>query len=80
MWVAQLRIIMYQLKCLCLFEGAFDVESAAATVCSLLQCTNPDIVSTVLRHVSECEVSTASLFTGEGLCAIQVSHILCKRR
>lgn len=78
MRVAQLHISMYQLKCLCLFEGAFDVVSAAATVCSLLQCTNPDIVSTVLRHVSESEVSPVTLFTEEGLCAIQVSHILCK--
>ena len=71
--VVQLHITMYQFKCLCLFEGAFDVDSAADTVCNLLQCTNTDIVSAVLRHISECEVSISTLFTERALCTIQVS-------
>lgn len=58
-------------------QGALDVESAADTVCCLLQCPNPDAVSAVLRHISECEVSPSILFTERGLCAIQVGHILC---
>ena len=53
------------------------MDGAADTLCSLLQCPNPDAVSAVLRHISECEVSPSVLFTERGLCAIQVGHILC---
>ena len=53
------------------------MDNAASIVCRLLQCTNTDIVSTVLRHISECEVSPAILFCAKGLCAIQVGGILC---
>ena len=53
------------------------MDDAAAIVCRLLQSTNTDIVSTVLRHISECEVSPAVLFCARGLCAIQVGGLLC---